>query len=85
MATHADRVEHVQIADAPGRHEPGTSELDPDGYLRKLEAAGYDGWVALEYTPRADTVHGLLWLPPAQRSTSGRMPERCPTPREAPS
>jgi hydroxypyruvate isomerase len=80
IATYADRVGHVQIADAPGRHEPGSGELDLDGYLHKLQAAGYDGWVALEYKPRADTVDGLRWLPRAQRSAPpGRMPERCAT------
>jgi hydroxypyruvate isomerase len=77
IATYADRAAHVQIADAPGRHEPGTGELDLDGYLGKLQAAGYDGWVALEYKPRADTVDGLGWLPRAQRSAApGRMPAR---------
>jgi hydroxypyruvate isomerase len=70
IATHADRVAHVQVADAPGRHEPGTGELDLDGYLCKLEAAGYDGWVALEYKPRNHTADALRWLPRAQRSTA---------------
>lgn len=59
IASYADRVAHVQIADAPGRHEPGTGDLDLDGYVGKLEAAGYDGWVALEYTPRTNTIDGL--------------------------
>ena len=67
---YADRVAHVQIADAPGRHEPGTGHIDLDGHLGKLAAAGYDGWVALEYKPRGDTVEGLTWLPREQRSAS---------------
>ncbi|MCV2487745.1 TIM barrel protein [Geodermatophilus sp. YIM 151500] len=70
IARHADRVAHVQIADAPGRHEPGTGELDLDGYLGKLRAAGYDGWVALEYKPQAGTVEGLGWLPRDRRSAT---------------
>jgi hydroxypyruvate isomerase len=69
IAAYADRTAHVQIADAPGRHEPGTGELDLDGWLGKLEAAGYDGWVALEYKPRAGTAEGLDWLPREQRSS----------------
>ncbi len=64
IASYVDRVAHVQIADAPGRHEPGTGELDLDGYVGKLEAAGYDGWVALEYTPRTNTIDGLDWEAP---------------------
>lgn len=64
IATYADRAARVQIADAPGRHEPGTGELDLDGYVGKLEAAGYDGWVALEYTPRTNTIDGLDWEAP---------------------
>jgi hydroxypyruvate isomerase len=70
IARYADRVAHVQIADAPGRHEPGTGHIDLDGHLDKLAAAGYDGWVALEYKPLAGTVEGLGWLPPASRSAS---------------
>jgi hydroxypyruvate isomerase len=68
IARFADRVAHVQIADAPGRHEPGTGHIDLDGHLGKLAAAGYDGWVALEYKPLAGTVEGLDWLPRERRS-----------------
>lgn len=70
IASYADRVAHVQIADAPGRHEPGTGELDLDACLGRLAAAGYDGWVALEYKPRAGTVEGLDWLPRESRSAA---------------
>jgi hydroxypyruvate isomerase len=65
-----DRVAHVQIADAPGRHEPGTGQLDLDRHLDALAAAGYDGWVALEYKPLAGTLEGLDWLPVGDRSAS---------------
>src|SRR5215213_7551983 len=44
-AAHGDQVAHVQIADAPGRHEPGTGSLDLDRHLGQLAAAGYRGWV----------------------------------------
>ncbi|WP_448623747.1 hydroxypyruvate isomerase family protein [Geodermatophilus sp. URMC 64] len=64
----ADRVAHVQIADAPGRHEPGTGHIDLDRHLGALAAAGYDGWVALEYKPRTSTAEGLDWLPRGRRS-----------------
>lgn len=68
IATHAARIAHVQIADAPGRNEPGTGDLDLDRYLDRLAAVGYDGWLALEYKPRAGTVEGLDWLPRTSRS-----------------
>ena len=70
IAAQADRIAHVQIADAPGRHEPGTGHIDLDGHLGKLAAAGYEGWIALEYKPRGDTVEGLTWLPREQRSAA---------------
>jgi hydroxypyruvate isomerase len=70
IATHAGRIAHVQVADAPGRHEPGTGELELDRYLDQLDAAGYDGWTALEYKPAGDTLEGLTWLPRASRSAA---------------
>ena len=63
ISAYADRVAHVQIADLPGRGEPGSGELDLNGYLDQLEAAGYDGWVALEYNPTTSTTESLDWLP----------------------
>ena len=63
ISAYADRVAHVQIADLPGRGEPGSGDLDLNGYLDQLEAAGYDGWVALEYNPTTSTTESLDWLP----------------------
>ena len=68
IAAHADRIAHVQIADAPGRGEPGSGRLDLDGYLSRLEQAGYDGWIALEYRPTVSTPDSLGWLPRARRA-----------------
>lgn len=68
IATHAARIGHVQIADAPGRHEPGTGELELEKYLGQLSAAGYDGWVGLEYKPESTTERSLDWLPRARRA-----------------
>ncbi len=66
---HADRISHVQIADWPGRGEPGTGELDLDGNLGRLESAGYTGYVALEYNPTTTTAESLRWLPFERRSS----------------
>jgi hydroxypyruvate isomerase len=66
---YADRVGHVQIADAPGRHEPGTGSLDLDRHLAALAASGYDGYVGLEYTPSGASADSFGWLPLEQRST----------------
>jgi hydroxypyruvate isomerase len=63
ISTYADRVAHVQIADAPGRGEPGTGEIDLDRYLGLLQSAGYGGWVSLEYKPSTgNTTESLAWL-----------------------
>jgi hydroxypyruvate isomerase len=74
IASYADRVAHVQIADWPGRGEPGTGELDLDGHLSDLQARGYAGWVGLEYTPTTTTEESLAWLPAAYRGAHS--PER---------
>ena len=70
IAKHADLVAHVQIADCPGRGEPGTGELELDRYLGDLVAAGYSGWVGLEYKPTTDTESSLTWLPRERRATA---------------
>jgi hydroxypyruvate isomerase len=58
-----DWIGHVQIADVPGRHEPGTGEINYANVLGALEAAGYDGYVGLEYRPSGKTEDSLAWLP----------------------
>ena len=67
-------VAHVQIADAPGRGAPGTGDLPLDRQLADLEAAGYHGWVGLEYkaapADNPDTVASFDWLPRARRSSA---------------
>ncbi len=70
IAAYADQVAHVQIADAPGRGEPGSGELDLDRYLDQLETAGYAGWVALEYNPTTTTTDSLGWLTRERRSSA---------------
>jgi hydroxypyruvate isomerase len=62
IAKHADVTAHVQIADHPGRGEPGSGGIELDRYLAELAARGYDGWVGLEYKPTTDTETSLAWL-----------------------
>ena len=68
----------MQIADAPGRNEPGTGELADRGTCGSSIEAGYDGWVGLEYKPSGASADSFGWLPPEQRggSQSGLEPTR---------
>jgi hydroxypyruvate isomerase len=68
IARYTDSIAHVQIADAPGRGEPGSGDLDLDRYLQLLEEHGYRGWVALEYKPTTSTLDSLHWLPRERRA-----------------
>lgn len=55
------RIGHVQLADNPGRNEPGTGEINYPWLLQRLDALGYGGWVGCEYKPASTTVAGLGW------------------------
>lgn len=56
------KLGHIQFADHPGRHEPGTGKLDFKAIFAALDEMGYDGWVGAEYVPEGKTVDGLGWL-----------------------
>lgn len=62
LRTQIGRIAHVQIADSPGRNEPGTGELAYERILPVLDALGYEGWVGLEYKPLRSTIDSLAWL-----------------------
>jgi hydroxypyruvate isomerase len=70
---HAPKITHVQIADAPGRGEPGSGHLDLAGHVAALREHGYEGWVSLEYRPTTTTEQSLAWLPRERRA--GTAPE----------
>jgi hydroxypyruvate isomerase len=57
------RVGHVQFADAPGRHEPGTGTMPFDLLFAEIDRLGYQGWVSAEYRPSRLTEETLGWLP----------------------
>lgn len=59
---HAERIGHVQIADCPGRHQPGTGDIDFAGFFATLEQLGYAGHVGLEYRPSGSSAESLTWL-----------------------
>ena len=61
---HARHVVHVQFADVPGRHEPGTGALDFQAIFKTLEDIGYKGWVSAEYDPSTTTEDTLAWYKP---------------------
>jgi len=58
------RIAHMQLADVPGRHEPGTGEMDYPSLLSLIDRVGYTGWIGCEYVPTAKTVDGLAWAKP---------------------
>jgi hydroxypyruvate isomerase len=62
------RIAHIQIADTPGRHEPGTGELNYPFLFAHLDRIGYDGWVSAEYRPATTTGAGLGWFSEAHRA-----------------
>lgn len=57
-----DRIGHMQLADNPGRHEPGTGEINFTNVFKAIDAAGYQGWIGCEYLPADTTEAGLGWL-----------------------
>jgi hydroxypyruvate isomerase len=62
MHRYFSRIGHIQIADNPGRHQPGTGEINYQFLLRKIDSLGYQGYVSLEYIPQPDTLASLNWI-----------------------
>ncbi len=56
------RIGHYQVADNPGRNEPGTGEINWAYIFRRLNELGYDGWIGCEYKPAGETKAGLHWM-----------------------
>ncbi len=56
------RIGHIQLADNPGRHEPGTGEINFPNLLRAIDEMGYNGWIGCEYMPAGETEAGLDWM-----------------------
>ena len=60
-------IRHMQLADNPGRNEPGTGEISYPFLFDAIDKMGYDGWIGCEYKPRTTTVEGLQWAAPYLR------------------
>lgn len=61
MEKHLPRIAHIQLADNPGRNEPGTGEINYPFLFALLDRIGYGGWIGCEYKPRTTTTEGLGW------------------------
>jgi len=57
-------IVHMQVADTPGRNEPGTGEVNWDFVFDGIDASGYRGWIGCEYRPKGETLAGLGWFAP---------------------
>jgi hydroxypyruvate isomerase len=64
LETHLPEIGHMQLADTPGRHEPGTGEINYPFLFGLIDRIGYQGWIGCEYRPLATTEAGLGWLRP---------------------
>ena len=64
LGDNLNRIGHIQIADNPGRNEPGTGEINYPNVFKFLDKQGYDGWIGCEYKPLRKTAEGLDWMKP---------------------
>jgi hydroxypyruvate isomerase len=62
IARQLARIAHIQVADNPGRNEPGTGEINYAWLFGYIDSLGYDGWIGCEYKPASDTRAGLGWI-----------------------
>ena len=75
LMNHSADIGHIQVADVPGRHQPGTGEINYPAVLEALRKLDYSGYVGLEYIPSSDTASSLTWLAREERcQTSSGMP-----------
>ncbi len=65
-----ERIAHMQLADNPGRHEPGTGEINYAFLFDFIDAIGYQGWIGCEYKPQAGTHEGLGWFTDYRQRTN---------------
>lgn len=61
---HLPLIAHMQVADTPGRHEPGTGEVNWPFVFKTIDTLGFRGWIGCEYRPAGETLAGLSWFAP---------------------
>jgi len=61
IKAHLPQIAHLQLADNPGRNEPGTGEINYRFLFGFIDSIGYDGWIGCEYKPKGKTIDGLDW------------------------
>ena len=64
ISKNISRIAHIQIADVPGRNEPGTGEINFTNVFDAIDKSGYSGWIGCEYIPAGKTEDGLGWIEP---------------------
>lgn len=64
LERHLPQIAHIQFADNPGRHEPGSGEINYERVFRAIDELGYGGWVGAEYRPLTSTAESLDWFRP---------------------
>jgi len=62
ITNNLDYIKHIQLADNPGRHEPGTGEINYSSIFSALQKVGYSGYVGCEYIPKESTLGGMDWI-----------------------
>ena len=79
LRKHLARIGHIQLADNPGRHQPGTGEINFPFLFKELDSLGYQGYVGLEYVPSPDSRSSFAWLAEwSNRSASVQVPSSRP-------
>jgi len=63
ITDHLALIRHMQLADSPGRHEPGTGEIDYPALFDLIDRTGYSGWIGCEYNPLTSTERSFAWRP----------------------
>jgi hydroxypyruvate isomerase len=62
LRNHLAKIGHIQVADNPGRHQPGTGEINYPFVFKELDRLGYQGYVGLEYVPAPDSRSSFGWI-----------------------
>ncbi len=62
LTDHKAVIKHIQLADNPGRNEPGTGEINYPFLLKHIDEIGYEGWIGCEYVPKTTTEESLSWI-----------------------